>query len=130
MEWECTLYRLEHINLLQRILLFYTTSLDQIDDDIQKEKILSDIVLAMKTLVRKTVDKCGLTLPPLPPTATELVSEFSSLLWRFCKLNCLIYCVYLRWDIYGGDNVVVSGQSAIFIPAINFPLQYFTRLVM
>lgn len=72
MEWECTLFRLEHLNILEKIKEYFIKSLEELDDDIQKEKLPAEIKLSMKTLMRKTIDKCGVVLPDLPSNANEL----------------------------------------------------------
>lgn len=72
MVWEKTLYRLEHLNILQRIRNYFITSLDAIDDEIQKEKVVSEIVYSMKNLARRTMDKVSIELPELPGNANEL----------------------------------------------------------
>ncbi|XP_063674366.1 myoferlin-like [Bolinopsis microptera] len=88
MEWEHSIFRLEHLNILERIRDFYRKSLDDIDDDIQKEKIPADIISSMKILVKRTIDRCGITLPDLPDSANNLDKNQKSL--REMKLRLII----------------------------------------
>ena len=52
------------------------TKLDEIDDDIQKEKMSHDITWSMKMLLRNMTTKCRIELPDLPDIANELDRNF------------------------------------------------------
>lgn len=88
MEWECTFFRLEHLNILERIKEFYMNALNDIDADIQKEKNPVDIIYSMKTLMRKTILECNITLPDLPNFANELDRNLKKV--REMKLNSIV----------------------------------------
>lgn len=122
MEWEHTLYRLEHLNIIDEICQFYDNALEGIDESVREEKMLYEIIADMKIMLKKTVEMCSIELPELPTRANELDKKLRTL--RGLRLAEIIQ---KSKQLLRGGNLDSSMQTLNILHAIGQTLWKLSR---